>query len=53
MNDSQARPSSVTREEADLRMELLQDKITLATFNRRYNRLKREGLIKRNGKVIK
>lgn len=53
MNDSRARRCSTTREEAELRRKLFDGKITLRTFNGRYNKLMQQGLIKRNGKAIR
>lgn len=53
MNDSRARRCSTTREERELRDLLMREKITLATFNRRYKKLEKQGLIQRNGKVMK
>ena len=42
-----------TLDEQVLRWEYGQGKITLATFKRRYEKLKRKGLIRRSGKVLK
>jgi len=50
---SRQRPSSITSAERDLRWELLEGKITVAVFNRRYKKLKERGLIQRNGRVMK
>lgn len=50
---SKPRPQSVSREELDLRWELAEGKITKFTFNNRYAKLKRDGLIRRSGKIIK
>lgn len=47
------RPRSITREEEDLRADFFFGKISLATFGRRYAELKRQGLIRRSGRVIK
>ena len=46
------RPFTNTREERDLRKELMYGEITEAEYNRRYKRLQKRGLIKRNGRVI-
>jgi len=51
--DDRPRPRATTREEADLRNKLLEGRITFDTYSRRFNELKRLGLIKRNGKVIR
>ena len=51
--DDRPRPCSTTREEAELRMRLLEGGITFDTYSRRYKKLKKLGLIQRNGKVIK
>lgn len=50
---SKPRPRSITREEMDLRDDYSQGKISLATFNRRFAKLKRQGLIRRSGRIIK
>lgn len=47
------RPQTVTRAELDLRHLYAESKISLAVFNRRYDKLKRAGLIKRSGRVLK
>lgn len=51
--DDRARPRGTTREEAKLRMDLLQGKITFTTFNKEFKLLRKQGLIQRNGKAIK
>lgn len=51
--DDRPRPRSTTREEAELRNKLLEGRITRLTFDRRFTRLKKKGLIQRNGKVIR
>lgn len=48
---SRPRPKMITREEEDLRNEYAHGEISLATFNRRFAKLKRQGLIKRSGWV--
>lgn len=50
---SKPRPRQITQEEEDLRMDYAQGKISLATFRRRYAKLKREGLLQRSGRVLK
>jgi len=47
------RPRSITREEETLRNDRFWGKISLATFNRRYAKLMRAGLIQRSGRVIR
>ena len=49
---SRPRPRSITREEMDLRGDYARGRISLTVFNLAYRRLKRAGLIKRNGKVL-
>ena len=50
---SWARKDQTTREEQDLRWLYMVGKISLATFNKRYKKLKRDGLITRSGKAVK
>ena len=47
------RPRSNTVEEESLWWLFIDGQITLATFNRRYAKLKRQGLIQRSGRVLK
>lgn len=47
------RPSQTSCEEEDLRWLYFKGKISLATFNRRYKKLKQDGLITRSGKVVR
>lgn len=47
------RPKSITREEEELRKDYAFGWISLATFNRRFAKLKRAGLIQRSGVVLK
>jgi len=47
-----ARRDQTTCEERDLRWDYLEGKISLATYNKRYKKLKRDGLITRSGKVM-
>lgn len=47
------RPRSITREEEDLRDDYAQGKISRETFDSKYEELKRQGLIRRSGRVIK
>jgi DNA-binding Lrp family transcriptional regulator len=46
------RPFANTREERELRKELMYGEITEEEFNKRYKRLQKRGLIKRNGRVV-
>ena len=46
------RPCCTTKEEQDLRDRYARGKITLEQFERAYRRLMRQGLIKRNGKIL-
>jgi hypothetical protein len=46
------RPCSVTREELALRHEYMSGEMTLTEFNKKFKKLKEQGLIKRNGRVI-
>lgn len=50
---SKPRPQSVSREELDLRWDYAHGKISLAVFNRKYAKLKRDGLLRRSGRVLK
>ncbi len=52
-SEDRPRPCATTREEAQLRTDLLTRKITFFTFQRRFNKLKKAGLIQRNGRVVK
>lgn len=47
------KPWSITQAELDLRWDYMYGKITLRTFNRRFNKLKKQGKIIRDGKAIK
>ena len=47
------RPDQTTREEQELRYLYRVGEISLATFNRRYRKLKQDGLITRSGKVVR
>lgn len=53
MRDSSPRPRGTTREEAELRRILLTRKITFVTYQFRFNKLKKAGLIMRSGKVLR
>ena len=50
---SKPRPRSITREEEDLRNDYASGEISLTTFNRRFAKLKRAGLIQRSGRILK
>lgn len=47
------RPRSITRAEKELREEYAEGKISLRKFNLEFARLKKIGLIRRSGRVIK
>lgn len=47
------RPRSTTRQEEELRDDLYRGRITERTFTVRFNKLRRKGLIKRDGVVVK
>jgi len=47
------RPRQITSAEERLRFDLFFGLITLGTFNRKYAKLKREGLLRRSGRVLK
>ena len=47
------RPRSITQEEEELRNDYAFGRISLYTFTRRYGKLKRRGLIRRSGRVLK
>lgn len=47
------KPYSITQEELNLRFDYSEGKITLQQFNRRYKKLKKLGLVIRNGKKVK
>jgi len=42
-----------TKEEEDIRWQLKEGKISFATYTRRYNLLKKKGLIQRSGIIIR
>lgn len=46
------RPRTITKEEEDLRWLLIDGELSEATFNRRYAKLKRAGLIRRSGQIL-
>lgn len=46
------RPCSTTREEQNLRDRYARGEITLRQFNKKFENLKKRGLIKRNGKTL-
>jgi len=46
------RPSSIGREERELREKLFEKRITFKQFEKEYRRLHREGKITRNGRVM-
>lgn len=50
---SKPRPRQITREEESLRTDFFFGKICRATYSRKYATLKRRGLIRRSGRVIK
>lgn len=50
---SKRRLRQVSQEEESLRWMLIDGQISLATFNQRYAELKREGLLRRSGRVLK
>ena len=47
-----ARPNSTTREERNLRWRLVEHKITFIEYEIEYKKLKKRGLIKRNGRTL-
>jgi hypothetical protein len=47
------KPYSITKEELDLRWEYMEGKISLRTYNRRFDKLKKQGKVRRDGRVIK
>jgi len=53
MINEHMKPWTITQEELNLRFDYAEGRITLERFKRRYKKLKRQGKIKRNGKVIK
>ena len=50
---SRPRPRSVTHEEEDLRSDYAFGRISLKAFNRRFAKLKKAGLIQRNGRIVR
>lgn len=50
---SQRRPSFIGREEYDLRHDLAFGYITREEFDRKYESLRREGKVTRDGKVVR
>lgn len=49
---SWSRPCSTTREEKQLREDFMYGKIKISEFNKRYEKLKEKGLIRRNGRTV-
>jgi len=47
------RPYSTTQEERDLRDKAMRTNMTEKEFDKEYEKLKKQGLIKRDGRVIK
>ena len=47
------RPKQITSAEEDLRWKLLEGEISVRTFNRKYAKLRRDGLLRRSGRVLK
>ena len=47
------RPCSIGKEEKAIRDALAWKKISFKTFERKYNELKKQGKITRNGRVVK
>jgi hypothetical protein len=52
MINERQKPYQTTIEEQQLRWDYAEGKITLDEFDRRYERLKKRGKIRRNGKVV-
>ena len=52
INEKQ-KPYAITQEELNLRFDYMNGKITLDEFNKRFKRLKKQGKIVRDGRVIK
>jgi len=50
---SKRRPRCTTREEQNLRDEYAFGEISFAEFEHKYKELKKRGLIRRNGRIIK
>jgi len=50
---SKPRPRSTTREEADLRDAYMNGTVGYSTYKKKFAELKRRGLIKRSGIVLK
>jgi hypothetical protein len=46
------RPYSTTREERDLRRRYAMTKMTFLQYERAYRKLLKQGLIKRNGRIL-
>jgi len=53
MINERQKPYQTTREEQLLRWDYAEGRITLEEFDRRYEKLKKQELIKRNGRVTK
>ncbi len=47
------RPRSITSAEENLRQEFARGVMTIRAFNRRYAKLKRAGLLRRGGQVLR
>lgn len=52
MINEHQKPYQTTQEEQELRADCMYGKITLGEFNRRYEELKKRGLIRRNGRRV-
>jgi len=50
---SQRRPLQITKAENKLRWLLFEGKISKATYNRKWNKLKKEGQIRRSGRILR
>ncbi len=50
---SRRRVSQITRAEEELRWKLFQGYIGINEFNKRYNKLKKDNLVIRSGKVVR
>jgi len=50
---TQRRPPQITKEEERLRWKLALGKISFVEFEKKFKQLKKMGLIRRSGKIIK
>jgi hypothetical protein len=53
MINEKQKPWAITKEELDLRFEYGEGRMTRVEFDRRFKRLKKQGKIRRDGRVVR